>query len=83
MEENPELQMRPEEELMLVELFPNKTGFTTWIGTQMKQEVSEAVINYLRRNANLFAFSPKDSIEIDPKVALHHLNVDPEVRPIK
>lgn len=83
MEENPEYQMKLEEELVPIELFPKKIGFYHPIETQMTKEVSMAVIYCLRRNSILFTFSPSDLIEIDQNVALCCLNLDPQIRLIK
>ncbi|KAL8520110.1 hypothetical protein ACS0TY_010875 [Phlomoides rotata] len=83
MEEEPELQIRPEEELMPIELIPNKSGFTTKIGTQMSHEVAEMVIRCLRKNVNLFAFHPSYLTGINPDITMHYLNEDPKVKPVK
>lgn len=83
MEENPEYQMKLEEELVPIELFPNKIGFYHPIETQMTNKVSMAVIYCLRRNAIFFAFSPNDIIEIDQNMALCCLNVDPQIMLVK
>lgn len=76
-EEECQKQIQPAVELMQVDLFPRKTGFTTRIGTQMSDAITKAIIECLRRNADVFAFSSADLIGVDPYVALHCLNVDP------
>lgn len=37
----------------------------------------------MRRNADIFVWSTKDMIGIDPEMAMHHLNVDPRIRYVK
>lgn len=57
--------MQPLEEVLSIELFPGKTGFTTEIGTQMPDDVSREIIRCLRRNTNVFAFSTSDLVGVD------------------
>lgn len=45
--------------------------------------IAKAVIECLRKNADVFAFLSVDLTGVDPDVALHSLNIDPTVRPIK
>lgn len=76
-------ESKPVEELMQVELFEGKSAFTTRIGTQMSHAETESIIACLRRNVDIFAFSSKDLLGIDPDVALHSLNVNPTVKSVK
>lgn len=82
-EEMPEMQIQPKEEQMHVELFPDKSGRTTRIGTQLEHHITEDLIRCLRRNAYIFTSSTKDMTCIDPGVTMHILNVDHRVKPIK
>lgn len=82
-EEESQKQIQPAENLMQVELFPGKTGFTTRIGTQMPDVIVQALITCLRKNADVFAFPSADLVGVDPDVALHYLNVDPAAKFIK
>lgn len=82
-EEEPSPQTQPVEELMHVELFPGKTGFTTRIGTQMTNVTSKQVIECLRSNVDIFSFSTFDMTRVEPQVALHCLNVNPTTNPVK
>ncbi|KAL0434011.1 UNVERIFIED_CONTAM: Retrovirus-related Pol polyprotein from transposon gypsy [Sesamum latifolium] len=40
-------------------------------------------IEFLRKNRNIFAWSPSDFKGIDPKVIVYRLNVDPQAKPVK
>ncbi|KAL2237798.1 UNVERIFIED_CONTAM: Retrovirus-related Pol polyprotein from transposon [Sesamum indicum] len=42
-----------------------------------------AMIEFLRKNADMFAWSPSDFTRVDPEVIMHRLNVDPMVRPVQ
>lgn len=82
LEEEATPQMQPVEELLSVELFPNRIGFITHIGTQMHDFVTKQLIDYLRQNADIFAFSSADPVGIEPEITLC-LNVDPKAKPEK
>ncbi|KAL0443978.1 UNVERIFIED_CONTAM: hypothetical protein Slati_2120500 [Sesamum latifolium] len=75
--------VQPVEELLTVELIPGDPGKITKIGSKMKGDVREQVINCLRKNKDIFAWTPQDLEGIDPGVITHHLNLDPTIRPIK
>ncbi|KAL0445379.1 UNVERIFIED_CONTAM: Pro-Pol polyprotein [Sesamum latifolium] len=49
----------------------------------MKEEVREQVINCLRKNKDIFTWTPQDLEGIDPGVITHHLNLDPTIKPVK
>ncbi|KAL0292947.1 UNVERIFIED_CONTAM: hypothetical protein Sradi_6963800, partial [Sesamum radiatum] len=59
---------------------PNKI---TKIGSKMKEDDQEQVVNYLRKNKDIFTETPQDLEGIDPGVITHHLNLDSAIRPIK
>lgn len=75
--------MEPDGEVLSIELFLRKEGFTTKIGGGMDPEVERRIVYYLRENANVFAFAPSDLKGIDPKIAIHILHEDPSVKPVK
>ncbi|KAL0445657.1 UNVERIFIED_CONTAM: hypothetical protein Slati_1693600 [Sesamum latifolium] len=49
----------------------------------MKEDVREQVINCLRKNKDIFAWTPQDLEGIDPGVITHNLNLAPTIRPVK
>ncbi|KAL0394781.1 UNVERIFIED_CONTAM: hypothetical protein Slati_4444300 [Sesamum latifolium] len=49
----------------------------------MKEDVREQVINCLRKNKNIFAWTPQDPEGIDPGVITHHLNLHPTIKLVK
>ncbi|KAL0428136.1 UNVERIFIED_CONTAM: Pro-Pol polyprotein [Sesamum latifolium] len=81
-EETP-VAVQPVEELLTVEFIPRDPDKTTKIGSKMKKDVRELVINCLRKNKDIFTWTPQDLEGIDPGVITHHLNLDPTIRPIK
>ncbi|KAL0461959.1 UNVERIFIED_CONTAM: hypothetical protein Slati_0083500 [Sesamum latifolium] len=49
------------------------------LGEEAKKEITLC----LQRNADIFAWTPQDLEGIDPQVITHHLNIDPNYKPIK
>ncbi|KAL0457682.1 UNVERIFIED_CONTAM: hypothetical protein Slati_0395400 [Sesamum latifolium] len=75
--------VQPVEELLTVELTPSDPGNVTKTGSKMMEDVRDQVVNYLRKNKDIFAWNPQDLEGIDPGVITHHLNLDPSIRPVK
>ncbi|KAK4404284.1 hypothetical protein Sango_0797000 [Sesamum angolense] len=74
--------VQPVEELLTIELIPGDPGKVIKIGSKMIEDVGDQVVNYLMRNKDIFAWTPRD-LGIDPSVITHHLSLDPDIRPIK
>ena len=49
----------------------------TKIGTSMKVKMKQDLVQFLRENIDVFAWSHEDMLGIDPNVITHHLNVYP------
>ncbi|KAL0295872.1 UNVERIFIED_CONTAM: hypothetical protein Sangu_3180300 [Sesamum angustifolium] len=75
--------VQPLEELLTIELTPGDPGNVTKIGSKMAENVQNQVVNCLRRNKDIFAWTLEDLEGIDPCVIMHHLNLKPSVRPVK
>ena len=45
--------------------------------------VKEKLVEFLKANLDLFAWSHEDMVGIDPSVMCHHLNIDPKARPVR
>ncbi|KAL0446392.1 UNVERIFIED_CONTAM: hypothetical protein Slati_1767100 [Sesamum latifolium] len=75
--------VRPVEELITVELTPGDLGKVIKIGSKMTEDVQDQVVNYLRKNKDIFAWTPQDLEGIDLSVITHHLNLDTSIRPVK
>ncbi|KAL0381894.1 UNVERIFIED_CONTAM: hypothetical protein Slati_4564200 [Sesamum latifolium] len=85
----PELQeetpvtVQPVEDLLTIELIPVNPDKITKIGSKLKEDIREQVIKCLRKNKDIFAWTPQTWRLIDPGVITHHLNLDPTIRPVK
>ncbi|KAL0336690.1 UNVERIFIED_CONTAM: hypothetical protein Sradi_4880900 [Sesamum radiatum] len=76
-------KVQPAEELLNIKLVPRDPEKTTRIGSKMENIVQEKIIQCLRHNMDIFAWTPQDLDGIDPIVITHHLNIDPDVKPVK
>ena len=56
---------------------------TIRIGSQMTPKMEMMTIDFLRKNSDMFAWSPSDFKGIYPEVIVHRLNIDPQIKPIK
>ncbi|KAL0430394.1 UNVERIFIED_CONTAM: Transposon Ty3-G Gag-Pol polyprotein [Sesamum radiatum] len=71
------------EELLNIELVPGDSEKITRIGSQIDEILREEVIKCLKRNMDVFAWTPQDLEGINPEVISHHLNIDTRVKPVK
>ena len=74
---------KPVEDLEAVKLDETNEEKLVYVGSQLCRNVKNEIIQCLRNNADIFAWSPADMPGVDPQVISHHLNVDPKMLPIK
>ena len=79
-EENEEDKIEALEEVELVE---GKSTMTTKIGTTLSPEIRSMLVQFLKENLDVFAWSHEDMPGISPKVIEHKLNVNPEKKPVQ
>ena len=77
-----EKEEEKEEVLETVELVEGETARTTKIGMTLSLEMRTRLIQFLKENLDVFAWSHEDMPGISPKVIQHKLNVDPEKKPV-
>ena len=51
------------------------------VGTQMPLLEKEQLVDFLRKNVNVFAWDAYEAPGVDPNIICHHLNVNPSVTP--
>ncbi|XP_070020428.1 uncharacterized protein [Nicotiana sylvestris] len=71
------------EELEAVVLFAHWPDRKVYIGTNLSPEMKRKLIEFLKANADYFAWSHSDMIDIPPEVMTHKLNEDPSYPPVK
>ena len=55
----------------------------TKVGVDLKGKIKEDLVQFLKKNIDVFAWSHKDMPGIDPSVITHRLNVCPSFKPIR
>ena len=78
-EKTPEI-VKKLETIELVEGSPVKK---TQIGTNLSPETKEGIVDFLKDNLNVFAWSQEDMPGIPVSIIQHRLNVDPEKKPVQ
>ena len=71
------------EALEIVELAEGEAKRTTKIGTTLSPKMRTRLIQFLKENIDVFAWSHEDMPGIAPEVIQHRLNVDPERKPVQ
>ena len=71
------------EALEEVELIEGKITKTTRIGMTLSPEMKSMLIQFLKENLDVFAWSQEDMPGISPKVIEYKLNVNPEKKPFQ
>ena len=71
------------EEIDEIPIFPDFPEHKVQIGARLTDTLREQVISFLKTNHDYFAWSHEDMTGIDPEVAMHRLQVDPDYRPVK
>ena len=66
------------EALEIVELVEGEATKTTRIGMTLSPEMRTRLVQFLKENLDVFAWSHENMPDISPKVIQHKLNVDPE-----
>ena len=69
--------VKPLEEVIVGE------GKILQIGTCLTQEIREGLVDFLRRNMEVFTWSHEDMPGISPEEIVNVLNVDPGMKPVK
>ena len=59
------------------------SGATFTIGANLDPEQEDALVKFLRANKEVFAWEPKQLAGVPRQVIEHHLNICPNVRPVK
>ena len=70
------------EALETVELVDGELTKTTRVGTTLSTEMRKRLVQLIKENLNVFAWSRKDMLGISTEIIQHKLNVDPEKKPV-
>ena len=69
--------------LKTVELVEGETARVTRIGPTLSPEMRTRLIQFLKENLDVFAWSHEDKPSISTKVIQHKLNMDPKKKPVQ
>ena len=72
----------PTEELEEIVLIEGHEKKTTRIGTSMTKEIRNSIVQFLKENADVFAWSHDDMPGISTEVIAYKLNVNPSISPV-
>ena len=53
------------------------------VGVQLPPQEKQELIEFLRKNVDVFAWNAYEALGIDPDFICHHLNVNPSITPRK
>ena len=53
------------------------------VGSQLPPQERQKLIEFLRKNVDVFAWNAYEALGVDPSFICHHLNVNPSVTPKK
>ena len=53
------------------------------IGAQLSPQEKEELIEFLRKNVDVFAWNAYEALKVDPSFIYHRLNVNPSITPKK
>ena len=70
------------EKLETIELVEGNSAKTTQVGMNLNTNTKEGIINFLKDNLDVFAWSHEDMPRILANIVQHRLNVDLEKKPV-
>ena len=71
------------EALKTVELVDGELTKTIRVGTTLSTKMKKKLVQFLKDNLDVFAWSHEDMLGISIKIIQHKLNVDPEKKPVQ
>ena len=74
---------KPNEDTKEISLAEGDTKRTVKVGRALPQETKALLAELLRKYQDVFAFSTYDILDIDQAITSHHLNINPNVKPVK
>ncbi|GFS40591.1 hypothetical protein Acr_00g0069450 [Actinidia rufa] len=71
------------EEVVPISIHPDHPDRHIMIGTELTDELRSTLINFLKKNSDIFAWSQGDVPSIDPEIAMHKLFTNPKYSPVR
>ena len=76
-------EIGPIEDLKDVRLEEEDPARVVKVGINLETTIKEALITFLSKNQDVFAWSHKDMVGIDPSISFHNLNIDSHFSPVQ
>ena len=76
-------EIGPIEDLQEVRLEEEDPTRVPKVGINLETTTKEALIAFLKKNMDVFTWSHKDMVGIDPSISFHHLNIDNRFSPVQ
>ena len=76
-------RLAPSEESEDIELTVGNAERLVKVGRNLDPVLKDRIVKVLRENTDVFAFSADEMPSVDTEVMVHHLNVNPECKPVK
>ena len=73
----------PTEALKNIPLDESNVKRYTRAGADLEEKTKKDLVQFLKKNIDVFAWSHEDMLGIDPSVITHRLNVSPSFKPIR
>ena len=73
----------PTEALEDISLNENNPERCTRVGVDLNEKIKKDLVQFLKKNIDVFAWSHEDMPSIDPSVITHSLNVRPSSKPVR
>ena len=70
------------EELLKVQVDPNEPSRVVKIGKCLKSELVEQLLEFLKKNQDVFEWTHADIVGIHPDVMCHQFDIDPQAKRI-
>ena len=71
------------EEVTLISMYPYHSDHHVMIGTELTTKLRDALVEFLKKNYDVFAWSQGEVLSIDPNVEVHKFFTDPNHPPIR
>src|SRR5574338_956581 len=82
-DESTESQASPAELTMDVPISEDDDSKMLKVGSQLNKQTQQELVEFLRANLDVFAWTHSDMCGISPSIASHSLNIDPRHVPVK
>ena len=81
--EEKRIEAEPTEALENIPLNESNLERYSRVGVNLEEKTKKDLVQFLKKNVDVFAWSHKDMPGIDPGVITHRLNVSPSFKPIR